>query len=185
VMIVRRTKSCAVFTLRAVERRLLERAVGSLLSNYQAPPQEVDDKVAGVWYSSRGCESAGMSPEQTAQWLKQIHTLRLGRVEGLKKCLRQLRTRKPGPFTLRVGVANAEALMVALNDYRLWIAARTDIGELEMVLHSFSHVRDLPPPQKAALREIEFLAFMVDGLLQLLQGSASPRKRRGPDKLSS
>ena len=171
-MIARRAKKVIIFTLSGLEQRVLERAIRSLVKNYKFPPDEIDEKATAVWYSSRGCQTARMSAGEAQEWLKQIHGLRMSRIDVLKKCLRQLARRKPGQFTMRVRRPNAETLMVALNDHRLWLAAHNDIGEMEMVMHSFSYASDLPPSQKSALREIEFLAYLVDELLQFLQGSA-------------
>jgi len=62
--------------------------------------------------------------------------------------------------------------MTALNDHRLLLSARHDIGEAEMNVRSFASLSKLPPPQQTALCEIEFLAYMVEELIQLLQNPA-------------
>jgi hypothetical protein len=155
-----------------LERKVLERIILSLLDSYKLSPEQIDRKVAAVWYSTRGSEEAGMSADETADWVKQLHGVRTGRIEFLQKCLTQLTRRNQGPFSLTVPVQNAEGLMTALNDHRLLLAAHHDIGETEMALRSFAAMSKLPPDQQAALCEIEFLAYIIDELLQLLQGSA-------------
>jgi len=171
MMIAKRENDLVLFTFSGLERKVLERIILSLLENYKLSPEQIDRQAAAVWYSTRGCEKARMSSDETADWLKQLHGVRLGRVELLQKCLTQLARRSHGPFTLGIPVQNAEALMTALNDHRLLLAAHHDIGEPEMALRSFAAVSKLPPSQQAALCEIEFLAYIIDELLQLLQGS--------------
>ena len=113
-----------------------------------------------------------MSADETAEWLKQLHHVRTGRMEVLGTCFKQFTAQSQPPWALGIPVSQAEALLTALNDHRLLVAARHDIGEAEMSVRTFSALTKLPPDQQTALCEIEFLAYMVEELLQLLQQSA-------------
>ena len=168
-MIARRQADQIVFAFSTLERKVLERALAALLENYKVRPEEADQKGAAVWYSARGCQRARMSADETAEWLKQLHHLRTGRMEVLEICLKQFTAQSQPPWALRIPVSQAEALLTALNDHRLLLAARHDIGESEMSVRSFASLSKLPPDQQTALCEIEFLAYLVEELLQLLQ----------------
>jgi len=168
-MIARREKDLILFSFSSLERKVLERALAVLIESYKVRPEEVDAKATAVWYSSRGCKIARMSTDETSEWLKHLHTLRVGRIEVLENCRKQLSERSQPPWMLQVPVQKAEALMTALNDYRLLIAARHDIGETEMSLRTLASWSKLPPEQQTALWQIEFLAYVVDELLHLLQ----------------
>ena len=171
-MIARRQVDQIVFAFSTLERKVLERTIAALLQNYKIPPAEIDQKVAAVWYSARGCKSARMSADETADWVKQLYSVRTGRIEVLESSLRQFAVQTEPPWALRIAVSQSEALMTALNDHRLLLSARHDIGEAEMNVRSFASLSKLPPRQQTALCEIEFLAYMVEELIQLLQNPA-------------
>ena len=48
------------------ESQILLQTLRTIQKNYRINPAELDDETAGVWYSRRGCESAGMSEEEDA-----------------------------------------------------------------------------------------------------------------------
>jgi len=50
------------------------------------------------------------------------------------------------------------------------LAAHHNIGEQEMNMRTLAAFSKLPPPQQTALFEMEFLAYLIDELLQLLSG---------------
>lgn len=170
-MIAQRDKDFILFTFSGIERHVLERTIKTLVENYKLPPEQIDQRTRAVWYSTRGCEAARISGEETTEWLKQLHSVRIGRIDFLEKCLEQLARRAPGPFTLGIPVQNAESLMTALNDHRLLVAAQNGIAEPEMSLRSLASFTKLPPGQQAALCEIEFLAYIIEELLGLLGSS--------------
>src|SRR5258706_4167675 len=168
-MIARREKNRILFSFSSLERKALERTLAALIEGYKVQPEELDEKAATVWYSSRGCKTDRMSADETSEWLRHLHSLRLGRIEILQSCRKQLAERSHPPWMLQVPVQNAEALLTALNDYRLLIGVRHDIGEREMRLRTLASLSRLPPEQQTALWQIEFLAYVVDELLHLLQ----------------
>ncbi len=171
-MIARRDGDFIVFTFSSVERMVLERSIRALIDNYQLEPGQIDVKTASVWYSTRGCQSAQMSGDETSEWLKSLQSVRLGRIELLKKSLEQLARRAPGPFTFGIPMDNAESLMTALNDHRLLLAAQNDIGETEMNIRSLVEFVELTAPRQTALCEIQFLAYLIEELIQLLGDSS-------------
>jgi hypothetical protein len=168
-MIARREEDAILFSFSSMECRVIERVLTALIANYQVPPNELDEKIAAVWYSTRGCQKARMSTDETSEWIKQLHHLKSSRLELLQKLLDDIRARPPGPFMLAVPVEKAEALMTALNDHRLLVAARNDVGEAEMDMRTLSSLTNLPIAQQTALYEIHFLAYVIEELLHLLQ----------------
>lgn len=170
-MIARREKKELLFSFSGLERKVFERALSTLLDTYRVHPHQVDEKTAAVWYSPQGCRTAKMSEEETLDWLKQLHGVRVRRIEVLEQCLKQFDKRRQPPHLLRISREHAEALMTALNDQRLLIAAHLNIGEREMSMRSFASLSALPPSQQVALCEIEFLAYVIDELLQFLEES--------------
>ena len=174
-MIVQRKQSAVEFRFSLLEKMVLERALATVAQNYKINPAELDERAAAVWYSPAGCRTARMSAEETADWLKQLQSLRMGRVAVLEECLRQLNEkREQTPIKMEIGREQADSLMTAINDHRLLVAAHHDIGEAEMNMRTLASISKLPPSQQTALFEIEFLAYLIDELLQLLSEPTDP-----------
>jgi Domain of unknown function (DUF2017) len=172
-MIVHRKQGAVEFRFSLLEKMVLERALATVAQNYKINPAELDEHAAAVWYSPAGCRSAGMSAEETSDWLKQLQSLRMGRVAILEECLRQLNEkREQSPIKMEIGREQADSLMTAINDHRLLVAAHHNIGEAEMNMRTLAAISKLPPSQQTALFEIEFLAYLIDELLQLLSEPA-------------
>lgn len=171
-MIVHRKQGAVEFRFSLLEKMLLERALTTVAQNYKINPAELDEHAAAVWYSPAGCRSARMSAEETADWLKQLQSLRMGRVAVLEECLRQLNAKEQSPIKMEIGREQADNLMTAINDHRLLVAAHHNIGEAEMNMRTLASISKLPPSQQTALFEIEFLAYLIDELLQLLSEPA-------------
>jgi len=170
-MVVRRGKHQVQFSFTLLEKKFLERALTTLLQNYRINPAELEERATAVWYSPAGCRSAGMNAEETAEWMKQLHALRGGRIATLEKAQQQLQERNSAPFVMQIGAEDADGLMTALNDHRLLVAAHQNIGESEMNTRSLAALTQLPPRQQTALFEIEFLAYLIDELLQFMTGN--------------
>jgi hypothetical protein len=168
-MIARREKDAVLFSFSSMECRVLERVLTALIANYQVPPGELDEKTAAVWYSTRGSKNARMSADEKADWVKQLHNVRSARLEVLQKLLEEIHNKPSGPLMLAIPLEKAEALMTALNDHRLLVAARHDVGEAEMDMRTLSALTKLPPAQQTALYEIHFLAYVIEELLRVLQ----------------
>ena len=168
-MIARREKDVILFSFSSMECKVIERVLSAIVANYKVPPEEFDDKSAAVWYSTRGCRAARMSAEETAEWIRQLHSVRSGRLETLQKWLADVEARPAGPFLMAIPIDKTEALMTALNDHRLLVAAQHDVGEAEMDMRSLSALTKLPPEKQSALYEIHFLAYVIEELLHLLE----------------
>jgi hypothetical protein len=171
-MVVRREPGSVLFSFSLLERKVLERALNMLLQNYRINPAELDERASAVWYSPAGCLSAGLSAEETSDWIKQLHAVRCGRIAVIEDSLRQLTEHHESPPSLLVKLEQADALMTALNDHRLLIAAHQNIGEAEMNMRTLAALTRLPPRQQTALFEIEFFAYIIDELLHLMAGQA-------------
>ena len=162
------TKDQLTLTFTLLETRVLYHILGQIIINYQTPPENLDRKAASVWYSTKGCKRARMSPEDTREWLRTLHQYRSANTERLEKWRRQLSVPKSGTSCMTINVDDTPILLTALNDHRLLIAAQAEIGQEQMDAHSLSAFNKLPSAQQRALSEIHFLASIMEELLQFL-----------------
>jgi hypothetical protein len=172
-MRVARDHGHVTLTVSFLESRLLLRVLQTLADNYRLRPDQVDPKVAHVWYSTRGCVTAKMSDDETREWLDALFNFRGGRRRVLEDCARQLAVRREGRFLVRLRPDDAAELMKALNDHRLCLAAQHDIGQTEMDEPFFSKDAPLAPAQRAALFEIHYLAELIHEILRALAPEAA------------
>jgi len=168
-----RTDNQLTLTLNLVESRLLHRVFTVISENYRIKPGELDPKAAAAWYSTRGCETAKLSAAETRDWQENLHGFRSARLRLLEDWAGQLAARQAGPYELRCTVENAHQLVGALNDHRLLVAARNDIGQAEMDLHSLGMFNRLVPARQVALFEVHFLAQMMEELLRVIAPDAA------------
>jgi hypothetical protein len=175
-MLLQRENESLVFTLSLPERMLLAHALKELAAKYRLKPDELDARTAAAWYSSRGCASAGMSDEETKEWLEHLHAFKKNtNLQRLEDWAAQLGERGTvdseisGQSMLRIPTDQAAAFMTAINDYRLAAAARHDIGQAEMDAHSPWHLAKLPPLRQKAVLEIHFLAWIIEETLRETQ----------------
>jgi hypothetical protein len=172
-MLARRHQDTLILGLSSFESRVLRRVFTSIIQNYTIKPSQLDPKVAAVWYSTRGCEAAKMSADETRDWLETLHGYKSANVELLEEWHRQLAQGKAGGFQLKVHLTQAVQLMTVLNDHRLFKAAKHDITQAQMDMHSLAAMAKLKPAQQAALYEIHFLAWIVEELLTLISPDAA------------
>jgi|SRR5882672_6324822 len=182
-MRLQRENESLVFTLNFPERLLLAHALRELAVKYRLKPDELDGRTAAAWYSRRGCASAGMSDEETKEWLEHLHAFKkstcLQRLEEWAAQLGEHGTEgaehgavdseRPGQSMLRIPTDHAASFMTAINDYRLAAAARHDIGQAEMDAHSPWQLAKLPPQRQKAVLEIHFLAGVIEETLRVTQ----------------
>jgi hypothetical protein len=182
-MRLQRENESLVFTLSLPEHLLLANALRELVAKYRLKPDELDARTAAAWYSRRGCATAGMSDEETREWLEHLHALKksncLQRLEEWVSQLRECRKGNSeagaadpefsGQSMLRIPTDEAAIFMTAINDYRLAAAARHDIGQIEMDAHSPWQLARLPPLRQKALLEIHFLAWIIEETLRVTQ----------------
>ena len=152
---------------------VMRHVLGALVSAYKVPPDRIDPRVAGVWYSESGCMAAGMSEEETRDWVRQIHGFKGENLVLIEGWLRQLTEKGSGRMELVVPVEQAEVFVGALNDHRLRVAAERGIGQEEMELRDIGAAESLGAERQAALMEIHFLAWVIEHVLRLIAPEAA------------
>jgi len=165
-------KGRLTLTIEAGERRLFQRVLEAIIANYQTPPEALPAAVTQVWYSTAGCRSARMSAEQTGEWLDELRAIRKTRLRLLQRCVREMQSAGKGSSELRMSIDQAGAFMTSLNDHRLFLAARHEIGEAEMSRPFFASAPTLTPARRKALFEIGALALVVETLLSAIDPEA-------------
>jgi len=152
------------------ERRLLIRVLAGIAENYRLLPEDLDQKTRGVWYATGGCASAGLSPEDTQEWVKNLQAFKGEHLRLVQGWLEDLKSAAPGAGGVRVRQENVPVLLTVLNDHRLMAAAQNDIGETEMSIRTTEALARLTPGRLRALIEIQFLAQLIESLLDHLPG---------------
>ena len=165
-----REKDKIVLRLGASEAQYLRRIFASIIRQYLLKPDEVHPSVADVWYSKRGCVSAGLNEEQTREWIENLHSLKSANVAALRRWRRCIAPRGEFVETLALSDEDSQALLIVLNDHRLMCAARHNIGEQEMDIRTIAQIEKLRPRQRAALMDVMFLGAIIETLLALLPG---------------
>ena len=156
----------------ALEGRILREILGKIVANYQLNPEQLDAKAASAWYSTRGCERAKMSAEETREWLQNLHQYKSGNVAQLLRWCRRLAPAKAeGQVRLSMTVEQASIFLTALNDHRLFLAAWHDIGQDEMDATPAVFLTKLQVAQQVALSEIHFLGWIIQKILEFLPGN--------------
>ena len=164
-----RNEICLSFNL--VEGRLLLRVLRSIRKNYALKPEEIDERTAAAWYSTKGCQAAGMSLEETREWLEALHEIKSTSLRLIEAWFDQVSRPHHGRYQLRVAMNDAPTLLRVLNDHRLLMAARNDIGQGEMDAHDFETAGRLSLKKQVALLDIHFLAWMVEEILRQMPGN--------------
>jgi hypothetical protein len=188
---LKREKDSLVFSLNSPERFLLTRVLRELIEKYRLKPSELDAPTASAWYSPRGCATAGLSAEETREWLENLHAFKGATLQRLEGWVAQLSARRatqnvepgapdsaflvphsalPEKATLRIKTDHFPVFVTAINDYRLATAARHHIGQPEMDAHMPWQLIKLPANQQQAVLEIHVLAWIIEETLRLLEG---------------
>jgi hypothetical protein len=176
-MHARREQNFILLGFSFFESQVLCQILAFIKEQYRKKPSELDPETARSWYSVRGCESAGMSAEETREWLGQMHDYRSARIQAIDHCIKHLKPSDPGePVEMSLALDQAVDLITVLNDHRLLASARNEIREEEMNVSTIAEFSSLPAPQQTALTEIHFLAYIIESLLQLLslEGDVAP-----------
>ena len=168
-----REKNVLILAFDAIEANILREALESIMANYQTPPDQIDPKVAAVWYSSRGCQSAGLSAEETKAWLRDLHGFKSANLGLLRTWATKLTGPKSNRYELRIDVEKASTLLTVLNDHRLYAAALQNIGESEMTMPISVAFTALPPARQAALIQIDLLGWIIEVILRLIAPEAA------------
>jgi hypothetical protein len=160
---------------------VLRHVLRSLASAYRMPPDGIDPRVAGVWYSDVGCRAAGMSEVEAREWVRQIHGFKSENLERIEGWLGQLGERGSRRMTLELPVDQADAFAGVLNDHRLRVAVEQGIGQEEMDLRDAGAVESLGAERQAALMQIHFLAWMIEVIIRLIAPDAADWGAAGGD----
>lgn len=169
-MEVQREQGRLAIQLNRFEAPLLHRCLTRLAEHYAIPPAELDEAGAGAWYSTRGCRTAGASPEDTRAWVDSLHELKRTQLGPLSGWTAQLAAPSPQGATLRLSEQALDPFLRALNDYRLLQAARHHVGEEEMEIRLDQDAGQRSPALRVALLEIHFLAWLIEELLRAMDG---------------
>lgn len=159
--------------LDAGEAAVLRSILASLASAYRVPPEEVDPKLAAVWYSQRGCQSAGMSREDAREWVRQIHGFKGANLALIQEWLKQIGVPGKEPAALVLPDEQAESFVGVLNDHRLRMAALHGIGQEEMDLRTEEDWERIGPDRQSALIQIHVLAWIIETVLRLTAPDAA------------
>jgi len=157
----------------AMEKEILLHTVQAILQNYKSKPGELDRKTAAVWYSTRGCKSAGMSAEETQDWLDSLYSFKSANAELLQQWCDQIKEVEPGQFELAVKLEHAASLVTIINDHRLHLAAIHDIGQEDMDLRDWMEDDRLDSEKQSALVQIELLGWLIEAILRLTAPEAA------------
>ena len=170
-MRLRRDNDKLVLTVNALEAHLLIQILDQLAAQYGLKPGELDASTASAWYSKRGCISARVSREETEEWLDSLQKIKGGRLKKIEEWSGGLKETKSNRPQLNISLDDAPIFISAINDYRLMTAARHNIGEAEMAIHSPIEFDLIPGERQEALLEIHFLAWVIEESLRAIQES--------------
>jgi hypothetical protein len=159
---------------------VLRRVFNSIIRYYRMKPNDIDPRVADVWYSKRGCQSARMTDEQAREWIENLHGLKGANMTLLQRWARNLRPRPNQIAQLELTDEDSQTLVTVLNDHRLMCAARHSIGEEAMDLRTLTELEKLGPRRRVALLDIMFLGAIIETVLSLLPGNYGDWPAYGP-----
>jgi len=148
--------------------QILLASLRTVSRNYQIQPDDLDAETAAVWYSSRGCETARMTPEETADWRSNLHSIKRANLELIQRWIRTLSRKKEGVCRFRIRLDEAPSFLTVLNDHRLLLAARHQIGQEEMDHRLVDQFNHLTSAQQTALLEMELMGLVMEEVLQVL-----------------
>jgi Domain of unknown function (DUF2017) len=169
-MRVRAGKDQYIVTLNLLESRVLLRVFQALVEQYHLGPAEIDPKIASAWYSTRGCAAAKMTDEETRDWVIHLQSIKAARLGCLGEWAKQLSGTQLDDYPLHVRLAEVDSFLTAVNDYRLMLASRHNLGQAEMDLHAMEEWTTLSPARRTGLFEIHFLAVILEEMLRALSG---------------
>lgn len=179
-MQVARRNEELVLQFGAMEKELLLSAVRAILKNYRLKPGEIDPKTAGIWYSTRGCQAAGMSDEETREWLENLYSFKGANARLLEEWSGQIKEIEPSKFEVAIKLEQAATLLTIINDHRLHLAAKYDIGQTEMdeagqgvLAEPLEEAAPLDAEKQFAIVQIDMLAWLMEVILRLAAPDAA------------
>jgi hypothetical protein len=171
-----RKKEQILLTFNPIERRILFPILRSIQTNYQKDPIEFTEQEKKVWYSSRGCETSGMSKDDTRDWIQSLYDNRQSHLGLLQSWLTELDPSSPSnqsSATLHLSPDQAPSFLAILNDHRLLCHARHDLGQDDLVYPFLDTPNHLTPNQRGARAEIDLLAHIMEVVLRLIPNSGA------------
>lgn len=178
-----RRKDQVVLTFNFLEATIFRRALNEIAEHYKLNPGEMEPKLAECWYSTRGCKSAKMSPQETQEWLNTLHDYKSANLQHVTRWNEALAHREAGQYQLVLSLEEAACLITVANDHRLLMATLHQIGQNEMDVRSIDEIVELKPGQQTALYCIHFLAAIIEELICLIDPDAGSWKESAIDML--
>jgi hypothetical protein len=178
-----RRKDQVVLTCNFLEVSIFRRALTEIAEYYKLTPREMNPKLAECWYSTRGCKSAKMSPQETQDWLNTLHEYKSANLQHVNRWIEVLAHREVGSYQLVLSLEEAACLITVANDHRLLMATLHNIGQEEMDARSMQDVEKLKMGQQTAIFCIHFLAGIVEELICLIDPDAGSWKESAIDML--
>jgi hypothetical protein len=163
-------KNHFIIALNPLESRILLRVFQALAQEYRLKPGEVDPKVAAAWYSTQGCVTAKMTDDEIYEWVGHLQSLKSATLDRLEEWGKQLSGMELTEYPLHLRAEDVDSFLTVLNDYRLMMASRHDIGQAELSLPSVAEWLALAPERRAALFEIDFLGMIMEETLRETAG---------------
>jgi len=172
-MDVFRNNSAIHLKLALEERLFLIRVLTSIRGNYQIRPSDMEPKGARAWYDTKGCPIPG--EREREDWIEQLHQSRsdhLGRIENWLASLSRSTSRKES-LALTLTFEEAPAFLQVINDHRLLMVHRHELGERELASDFNKVIQTLEPQRQLALCDVNLLAHIMEYILQALPGSGA------------
>jgi hypothetical protein len=158
----------------AVEREFVLQTANTILANYKLKPTDIDPKTAAVWYSTRGCKRAGMSEEETREWVDSLYGFKGANAQLLECWCKQIKEVEPDKFELAVKLDHAPSLVTIINDHCLHLAAVHDIGQTDIDMRGWTNdEEEIPSEKSSAIVQIELLSWLIEGILRLIAPEAA------------
>jgi hypothetical protein len=148
--------------LKSAEAAFLAETLEQLKKEYEVPPDSVETKVAGVWYSNEGHLRADSTPEEEQDWNQELFNYRSKNAQKIEAWIQTLRHDKSESILWEIPLHEVDVLLVAMNDYRLCLAARHEVAETEME-HDLDNVAN--PEKRYALLQIHLLGLVIENIL--------------------
>ena len=177
-MRVSRESSSVQVELAREESLILARILESVREQYQIPPAELDPKSARAWYDTRGCADSGMAERDVGEWVNQLHQFKSQNLKSIEQWIGLLGQPSTDTVLLTLPLDQVITFLQVLNDHRLLLTARNDLGEEELNPLSFQKtLESLDPQGQLALCEVNLLGYLMECILGVLPGF-----EEGPDE---
>lgn len=170
-MRIRREEDLILLIFNSHEAKVLLPILVELADDYRAKPEDLDPKARAIWYSKGGFKNAKLSAQDTEDWIEQMHGFKSANLAAIERWCQALSKHEAGlPKQIKLTLEEAHQFVTVINDQRLLLAARHDIGQTEMDMILPFADPSLSGPRKLALFQIHFLALMIEQVIGMLSG---------------